>query len=76
MAELGMPEDFDPGFYTKFMDHVFVYSLPGFIQPLVLADRGIALIDPAESTCKGRIQTCRAGGYARLICKQKRKAIY
>jgi protoheme ferro-lyase len=48
LAELGMPEDFDPGFYTKFMDHVFVYSLPGFIQPLVLADRGIALIDPAN----------------------------
>jgi len=48
LAELGMPEDFDPGFYTKFMDHVFVYSLPRFIQPLVLADRGIALIDPAN----------------------------
>ncbi len=48
LADLGMPEDFDPGFYTRFMDHVFAYSLPRFIQPLVLADRGIALIDPAN----------------------------
>ncbi|MRR18752.1 hypothetical protein EG827_01025 [bacterium] len=48
LAELGMPEDFDPEFYTRFMDHVFVYSLPGFLQPIILADRGIALIDPSN----------------------------
>ena len=28
------------------MDHVFLYSLPVFLQPYILADRGIALIDP------------------------------
>jgi hypothetical protein len=48
MADLGMPESFDPVFYTSFMNHVFTYSLPGFIRPLVLADRGIALIDPGN----------------------------
>lgn len=52
LADLGMPEDFDPEFYTKFMDHVFVYSIPGFLQPLILADRGIALIDPANPLAK------------------------
>lgn len=59
LAELGMPEDFDPGFYTKFMDHVFVYSLPGFIQPLVLADRGIALIDPANPLAREEFKPAR-----------------
>lgn len=48
LADLGMPEDFDPQFYTSFMDHVFIYSLPLFLQPLILADRGIALVDPSN----------------------------
>ena len=48
LADIGMPEDFDPLFYTKFMDHVFDYSLPAFLRPLVLMDRGIALIDPSN----------------------------
>ena len=56
LAELGMPEDFDPGFYTKFMDHVFVYSLPGFLQPIILADRGIALIDPANPLAREKFK--------------------
>lgn len=46
LADLGMPEVHDPDFYTRFMDHVFAYSIPGFIQPYVLSDRGLALIDP------------------------------
>ncbi|HPJ60923.1 MAG TPA: hypothetical protein P5180_15145 [Bacteroidales bacterium] len=46
LADLGMPELHDASFYTRFMDHVFSYSLPSFILPIVLADRGIALIDP------------------------------
>lgn len=59
LAELGMPEDFDPGFYTKFMDHVFVYSLPGLLQPLILADRGIALIDPSNPLAKEEFKPTR-----------------
>jgi protoheme ferro-lyase len=43
-----MPEVYKPDFYTNFMDHVFLYSLPVFLQPYILADRGIALIDPAN----------------------------
>jgi len=48
LADLGMPEEHDPSFYTRFMDHVFACSIPRFIQPLVLADRGLALIDPGN----------------------------
>jgi protoheme ferro-lyase len=46
LADIGMPEGYDPEFYCKFMDHVFHYLLPPFLHRLVLADRGIALIDP------------------------------
>lgn len=46
LADLGMPEDYEPEFYIDFMDHVFDYSLPFFLHRIVLADRGIALIDP------------------------------
>lgn len=46
LAEVGMPEDYDFGFYDRYMQHVFHYALPFFIRPIVLADRGIALIDP------------------------------
>lgn len=48
LADMGMPEKHDASFYTRFMDHVFSSSIPGFIQPLVLADRGLALIDPGN----------------------------
>ena len=48
LADIGMPGDFDFRFYTSYMHHVFQYSLPAFIRPLVLADRGIALIDPSN----------------------------
>jgi hypothetical protein len=48
LADLGMPEEHDPSFYIRFMDHVFASSIPGFIQPIVLADRGLALIDPGN----------------------------
>jgi hypothetical protein len=46
LSDLGMPEVYKPDFYTNFMDHVFEYSLPVFLQRIILADRGIALIDP------------------------------
>jgi hypothetical protein len=46
LAEIGMPEEYDVSFYNRYMYHVFQYSLPFFIRPLVLVDRGIALIDP------------------------------
>jgi protoheme ferro-lyase len=46
LAELGMPEDYDPEFYIRYMGHVFQYVLPPFVRRFVLADRGIVLIDP------------------------------
>ena len=48
LSDLGMPESYRPDFYINFMDHVFKYSLPLFLQRYILADRGIALIDPAN----------------------------
>lgn len=52
LSDLGMPEGYDPDFYINFMDHVFDYSLPFFIRRFVLADRGIALIDPLNPLAK------------------------
>jgi protoheme ferro-lyase len=46
LADIGMPEDYDPAFYINYMHHVFQYSIPAFLHPLILANRGIALIDP------------------------------
>ena len=46
LSELGMPEVYKPEFYINLMDQIFLYSLPVFLQPYVLADSGIALIDP------------------------------
>jgi len=48
LSDLGMPEKYDPDFYVRFMEHVFDYSLPKFLLPIVMADRGIALIDPGN----------------------------
>ena len=61
LSDLGMPEDYKPDFYINFMDHVFIYSLPVFLQRFVLADRGIALIDPVKSTGKRAICSDSAG---------------
>ncbi len=46
IGEMGMPEEYDIEFYNYFMEHVFNYSLPSILKPLVLADKGIGLIDP------------------------------
>ncbi len=54
-----MPEDFDAGFYTKFMDHVFAYSLPVFLQPVILADRGVALLDPENPLAREEFKPAR-----------------
>jgi protoheme ferro-lyase len=46
LADMGMPETFEPTFYCSYMDHVFRYALPSPLQRIVLVDRGIVLIDP------------------------------
>lgn len=46
IAEMGMPEEYELPFYSYFMSHVFGYVLPPFIKPMVMADKGIGLIDP------------------------------
>ena len=46
IAEMGLPEDYDLKFYSHFMEHVFHYTLPPFLVPIILADKGMALLDP------------------------------
>jgi hypothetical protein len=46
LGEMGMPEDYEPEFYSHFMAHVFNYTLPSFLVRMILADKGIGLIDP------------------------------
>lgn len=46
LGELGMPEEYEFGFYSHFMAHVFNYILPSFLVKMILADKGIGLIDP------------------------------
>jgi hypothetical protein len=46
LGELGMPEDYEPGFYSYFMAHVFHYIMPPFLVKMILADKGTGLIDP------------------------------
>lgn len=48
LADVGMPEDFSPGFYNSYMDHVFNYSIPSFLHRFILYDKGLSLIDPAR----------------------------
>lgn len=56
LADMGMPEDYEFTFYRNYIYHVFHYILPGFIQPLVLADRGICLIDPENAMAREPFQ--------------------
>jgi protoheme ferro-lyase len=46
IAEMGLPEIYEAEFYNNFMEHVFRYILPSFLVKMILADKGIGLIDP------------------------------
>lgn len=46
IAEMGLPEVYEAEFYSHFMEHVFRYILPPFLVKMILADKGIGLIDP------------------------------
>ena len=48
LADMGMPEEYEPEFYVNYIYHVFHYMLPRFLHGIVLADRGIALVDPGN----------------------------
>ncbi len=56
LADLGMPEEFEPQFYVDYLRHVFEFSLPRPLQSLVLVDRGIALIDPSNPLAREAFQ--------------------
>jgi protoheme ferro-lyase len=64
IAEMGMPEEYEFEFYNHFMQHVFSYVLPPFIKPLVLADRGVGLIDPDHPLAREPFKpTCLVDAY-------------
>lgn len=46
IGEMGLPEVYEADFYSYFMEHVFKYILPPFLTRMILADKGIGLIDP------------------------------
>ena len=48
LADMGLPERYDFAFYRDYIRHVFEYLLPPVIRGMVLADRGIVLLDPAN----------------------------
>lgn len=56
LAELGMPEHYDFEFYNNYMQHLFRYVLPFFVRGIVLADRGIALVDPENPLARESFQ--------------------
>jgi len=52
IAESGLPEKYEFPFYSRFMEHVFHYTLPAFLTKMNLADRGIGLIDPDHALAR------------------------
>lgn len=56
IGEMGLPDEYDFPFYSHFMAHVFHYVLPPFIRPMVLADRGVGLIDPENPLAREPFQ--------------------
>ncbi len=56
LADMGMPEDYEFRFYRNYIHHVFHYILPPFLQPMILADRGICLIDPENAMAREPFQ--------------------
>ncbi|MBN1261508.1 MAG: ferrochelatase [Anaerolineae bacterium] len=52
LADMGMPEAYEPEFYIGYIHHVFHYMLPKFLHRVVLADRGIALVDPENALAR------------------------
>ena len=56
VAESGLPEEYEFEFYSNFMEHVFHYTLPPFLIPLILADKGIGLIDPDNPLAREAFQ--------------------
>ncbi|MBP7228442.1 MAG: ferrochelatase [Longilinea sp.] len=56
IGEMGMPEEYSFDFYNRYIRHVFEYTLPSFLQPVVLADHGIGLIDPENPLAREPFQ--------------------
>lgn len=56
LADMGMPEEYEFAFYRDYIYHVFHYILPPLVRDLVLADRGIALIDPEHPLAREPFQ--------------------
>ena len=59
IAESGLPEDYEYGFYERFMKHVFHYILPPFIAPAVLKDSGKGLVDPGNALAREAFRPAR-----------------
>lgn len=56
IAEMGLPELYEADFYSHFMEHVFQYSLPSFLVKMILADKGMGLLDPENPLAREAFQ--------------------
>lgn len=51
-GEAGMPEDYEFEPYRNYMHHVFQYTVPGFVFNMIMADKGVGLIDPENPVAR------------------------
>ena len=56
IAENGMPEEYELEFYSRYMEHVFHYSMPAFLSKMILSDKGTGLIDPDNPLARKKFE--------------------
>ncbi len=56
LTAIGQPEEYDFSFFNRYMNQIFKAAFPKALQPIILADRGIVLLDPDNLTAEGQHQ--------------------
>lgn len=52
LTAIGQPEVYDFDFFNGYMNQIFRAAFPKALQPLIMADRGIVLMDPDNLTAE------------------------
>ena len=53
LTAIGQPEEYDFTFFNGYMNQIFKAAFPKALQPIILADKGIVLLDPDNLTAEG-----------------------
>lgn len=53
LTAIGQPEEYDFDFFNGYMNQIFKAAFPKALQPLILADNGIVLMNPDNMTAEG-----------------------